>query len=97
MDQQVDAVRLLHRAGKSDAARAGKNSGFSYGRSVGAVEAVVAMCSIPMTLVEGGSGNVSFILKVRTRKAPASARCNCFLLNTHYSILNVTTAAPKPH
>jgi crossover junction endodeoxyribonuclease RuvC len=30
----------------------GASSGFSYGRAVGAVEAVVALCSIPMTLVE---------------------------------------------
>jgi crossover junction endodeoxyribonuclease RuvC len=30
----------------------GRSSAFSYGRSVGAVETVVAMCSIPMTLVE---------------------------------------------
>jgi crossover junction endodeoxyribonuclease RuvC len=30
----------------------GASSGFSFGRSVGAIEAVVALCSIPMTLVE---------------------------------------------
>ena len=30
----------------------GASSGFSYGRSVGAIETVVALCSIPMTLVE---------------------------------------------
>ena len=30
----------------------GASSGFSYGRAVGAIEAVVALCSIPMTLVE---------------------------------------------
>jgi Holliday junction resolvasome RuvABC endonuclease subunit len=30
----------------------GASSGFSYGRAVGAVEAVVALCSIPLILVE---------------------------------------------
>jgi crossover junction endodeoxyribonuclease RuvC len=30
----------------------GASSGFSYGRAVGAIEAVVTMCSVPMTLVE---------------------------------------------
>ena len=30
----------------------GASSGFIYGRAVGAVEAVVAMCSVPMVLVE---------------------------------------------
>jgi len=30
----------------------GASSGFSYGRSVGAIEAVVALCAIPMILVE---------------------------------------------
>jgi crossover junction endodeoxyribonuclease RuvC len=30
----------------------GASSGFSYGRAVGAIEATVALCQIPMTLVE---------------------------------------------
>jgi crossover junction endodeoxyribonuclease RuvC len=30
----------------------GATSGFSYGRAVGAIEAVVALCSVPMILVE---------------------------------------------
>jgi crossover junction endodeoxyribonuclease RuvC len=30
----------------------GASSGFSYGRAVGAIEAVIALCSIPMILVE---------------------------------------------
>jgi crossover junction endodeoxyribonuclease RuvC len=30
----------------------GASSGFSYGRAVGAIEAVIALCQIPMTLVE---------------------------------------------
>jgi crossover junction endodeoxyribonuclease RuvC len=30
----------------------GASSGFSYGRAVGAIEAVVALCSIPMVLIE---------------------------------------------
>lgn len=30
----------------------GASSGFSYGRAVGAIEAVVALCAIPMILVE---------------------------------------------
>ena len=33
----------------------GASSGFSYGRAVGAIEAVVALCQIPMTLVEASS------------------------------------------
>jgi crossover junction endodeoxyribonuclease RuvC len=32
--------------------RQGASSGFSYGRSVGAIEAAVTLCQIPMTLVE---------------------------------------------
>jgi crossover junction endodeoxyribonuclease RuvC len=30
----------------------GASSGFKYGRAVGAIEAVIACCSIPMTIVE---------------------------------------------
>jgi hypothetical protein len=30
----------------------GVSSGFSYGRAVGAIEATIALCQIPMTLVE---------------------------------------------
>lgn len=30
----------------------GASSGFSYGRAVGAIEATIALCSIPMVLVE---------------------------------------------
>jgi hypothetical protein len=33
----------------------GASSGFSYGRAVGAIEAVVALCSIPMNLIEASS------------------------------------------
>jgi crossover junction endodeoxyribonuclease RuvC len=33
----------------------GASSGFSYGRAVGAIEAVVALCSIPMILVEAAA------------------------------------------
>jgi crossover junction endodeoxyribonuclease RuvC len=33
----------------------GASSGFSYGRSVGAIEAVVALCQIPMTLVDASA------------------------------------------
>ena len=33
----------------------GASSGFSYGRAVGAIEAVVAPCSIPMILVEAAT------------------------------------------
>jgi crossover junction endodeoxyribonuclease RuvC len=32
--------------------RQGASSGFSYGRAVGAIEVTVALCQIPMTLVE---------------------------------------------
>src|SRR6476620_9903564 len=30
----------------------GASSGFSYGRAVGSIETVVALCSIPMTIIE---------------------------------------------
>ena len=33
----------------------GASSGFSYGRAVGAIEAVVALCSIPLILVEASA------------------------------------------
>jgi hypothetical protein len=33
----------------------GISSGFSYGRAVGAIEAVVALCAIPMILVEASA------------------------------------------
>jgi crossover junction endodeoxyribonuclease RuvC len=32
--------------------RQGSSSGFSYGRAVGAIEAAIALCQIPLTLVE---------------------------------------------
>jgi crossover junction endodeoxyribonuclease RuvC len=33
----------------------GASSGFSYGRAVGAIEAIVALCSIPLILVEASA------------------------------------------
>ena len=33
----------------------GASSGFSYGRAVGAIEAVMALCTIPMILVEASA------------------------------------------
>jgi Holliday junction resolvasome RuvABC endonuclease subunit len=35
--------------------RQGASSGFSYGRAVGAIEAVVTLCRVPMILVEASS------------------------------------------
>ena len=48
--------------------RQGSSSGFKYGRAVGAIEATVALCSIPMEIVEPSAWSGSGICRARTRK-----------------------------
>jgi crossover junction endodeoxyribonuclease RuvC len=47
----------------------GASSGFSYGRAVGAIEAVVALCQIPMTLVEASTWKRRLHLPGKDKKA----------------------------
>ena len=47
-------VDRLRRA-RASVAGQGASSGFSYGRAVGAIEAVVALCSVPLILVEASA------------------------------------------
>jgi crossover junction endodeoxyribonuclease RuvC len=47
----------------------GASSGFSYGRSVGAIEAVVALCSSPMSLVEASGWKRKLHLPGRDKEA----------------------------
>ena len=44
------AYALIERAGAMPGQ--GSSSGFKYGRAVGAIEAAIALCSIPMEIVE---------------------------------------------
>ena len=47
----IDRYRPV-REGAQAMPRQGSSSGFKYGRAVGAIEATVALCSIPMEIVE---------------------------------------------
>ena len=60
----------------------GASSGFKYGRAVGAIEAVLACCEIPMTLIEPSAWKKFHHLRGGTRKAAGNAPCSCFLPNT---------------
>jgi crossover junction endodeoxyribonuclease RuvC len=52
----------------------GSSSGFKYGRAVGAIEAVIAFCDVPMTIVEPRACGRNFTAFVEaTRKAADSA------------------------
>ena len=73
----------------------GASSGFSYGRAVGALEAVVALCAIPMSWSRPRSGSVNYVSPVRTKKRPDRGHCSCFPRNTHCSRGKETTVAPR--
>jgi crossover junction endodeoxyribonuclease RuvC len=47
----------------------GASSGFSYGRAVGAIEAVVALCSIPLILVEASAWKKQLRLPGKDKEA----------------------------
>jgi crossover junction endodeoxyribonuclease RuvC len=50
IDRHKPAYALIERAGAMPGQ--GSSSGFKYGRAVGAIEAAIALCSIPMEIVE---------------------------------------------
>ena len=56
----------------------GASSGFSYGRAAGAIEAAVALCQIPMTLVEASGWKRKLHLPGKDKEAPDSGRCKSF-------------------
>jgi hypothetical protein len=63
----------------------GASSGFSYGRAVGSIEATIALCQIPMILVEASVWKRRLHLRARTRKRPGRGRCSCSPRSTHCS------------
>ena len=57
----------------------GAVGGFKYGRAVGAIEAAIALCGIPVTIVEPSVWKrFHGISAARTRKADGSRPCSCF-------------------
>ena len=70
--------------------RQGSSSGFLYGRSVGAIEAAVALCHVPVSVVEPS------VWKRRLNRRDCS-RCKSFHSNTRCSRVSVIMVEPRPH
>ena len=60
----------------------GASSGFKYGRAVGAIEAAIALCSIPVEIVEPSAWKRFGNYQARTKRAGDKRRCSCFRLLT---------------
>jgi hypothetical protein len=67
--------------------RQGSSSGFKYGRAVGAIEAVIVGCAVPLTIIEPTAWKKFHGL--------ASALCNCFRMLTRCSPASVIMVGPK--
>jgi hypothetical protein len=74
----------------------GASSGFSYGRAVGAIEAVVALCAIPTILVEASVWKRRLRLPGRDKETARQRPLHCFPRSTHCSHGNETMDAPRP-
>ena len=73
----------------------GASSGFKYGRAVGAIEAAIALCSIPVEIVEPSVWKRFWQLPARTRKAGGSRPCSCFRPRMRHSRARKTMAGPR--
>ena len=61
----------------------GASSGFKYGRAVGPIEATVAGCGIPLTILEPRAWQFH-ISAATTKNLAANVRCSCFHVRTPY-------------
>jgi hypothetical protein len=73
----------------------GSSSGFKYGRAVGAIEAAIALCGIPLTIVEPRHGSAHFTCAARTKKGVGNGHYNYSLRLTTCSLVKKITAALK--
>ena len=73
----------------------GASSGFKYGRATGAIEAALACCEIPLTIVEPSAWKKAHHLRGGGKERADSVRCNSSLPHTHCSPARRTTDAPK--
>jgi Holliday junction resolvasome RuvABC endonuclease subunit len=71
----------------------GASSGFKYGRAVGAIEATIALCSIPVESPVPGSA--IGICRARTRRADAKKHCSSFLMLMQRSRASAITVAQR--
>jgi len=68
--------------------RQGSSSGFKYGRAVGAIEATVALCSIPMEIVEPSAWKRFWHLPGKDKEAAAT------ITSAWITMLQALTAEP---
>ncbi len=74
----------------------GASSGFKYGRAVGAIEAAITLCSIPVEIVEPSVWKRFWqTARARTRKAGGSRLCSCFRRAMRRSRARKTMAGPR--
>ena len=73
----------------------GASSGLKYGRAVGALEAVIACCAMPMTIVEPSTWRKFHHLHVVTKSPLGSAHCSCSRTHARCSPERRITAAPR--
>jgi crossover junction endodeoxyribonuclease RuvC len=75
----------------------GASSGFKYGRAVGAIEAVIACCEIPLTIIKPAIWKRHHQLRGGDKEAArASVRCSCFHPRIRCSPAKKITVAPRP-
>ena len=73
----------------------GASSGFKYGRAVGALEAMLACCEIPMTIVEPSAWKKFHRLRGGDKETSRQRALQLFPLRTPCSPANGITAGPK--
>jgi Holliday junction resolvasome RuvABC endonuclease subunit len=73
----------------------GSSNGFKYGRTVGAIEAVIACCGIPMTIIEPTVWKKFHRVCGGDKEGGGSAPCSCSSVRMRCSHARKTTVAPK--
>ena len=94
----VEAQRPDHAAIERAQAmpKQGASSGFKYGRAVGAIEAVIMCCAVPLTIIEPTAWKKNFMGFTAVRRSQAdSVRCSSSLPRTRCLLAKWTMAAQK--
>ena len=84
---------LIERAGVMP--RQGVSSGFKYGRAVGALEAVIACCGSPLTIIESRAWRQFHGLRGDNKELSRQRALQLFLARTRCSPAEKIMAAPK--
>jgi crossover junction endodeoxyribonuclease RuvC len=73
----------------------GASSGYKYGRAVGSIEATIACCGIPHTVIEPTAWKKFHGLAAARRKPAVNAHFSCFRAATRCSRASGITIAPR--